>query len=252
MRFFEKYFGELDTVETTGEANVLCPFPHKQSDGTYRKEEVPSAHINPDKGTFHCKVPNCQSKEVAGPGGGLSEAGFLAAIQGVSYGQATKIIATMEGNKDKTEKWEVWQQKLKDSIAVMGNPAMFLDMIGLLDIKLVDSLRLGYKGTGIVFPVFIFGEYMGACDYNPMPEEGQKKAILDKGMGNAIFPFDLWREDTRDTYLCAGFKDAAMARLHGLNAITFTHGEGSFPKLYKNMFKGRKVYICYDLSLIHI
>ena len=246
MRFFEKFFGELNIVETTGEANVLCPFPHKQPDGSYHKETIPSAHINPDKGTFHCKVPNCQSKEIAGPKGGLSEAGFLAAIQGISYGEATQIIATMDSNIKYTEQWETWHEKLMEAFEHLRGPAITLYGIGLADKELIKELRLGYKGNGIVFPVFIYGEYMGACDYQPDPEEGQKKAILDKGMGQAIFPFDLWVNDDRDTYLCAGFKDAAMARLHGLNAITFTHGEGSFPKLYKRLFKGRKVYICYD------
>lgn len=242
MRFFEKFFGDMDISAATGEAHVTCPFPHKNSDGTYYYESNSSAHISTSKSTFHCKVPHCQSKKHAGPKGGLSEAGFMAALQGISYGEATQIVATMEGHSEETDSWHIWQEKLKNNDVI----EVYLQMIGLDNEKLIEELKLGYRGRGIVFPVFIFGEYMGACDYNPMPNDGEIKASLDKGMGQAVFPFDLWREDDRDTYLCAGFKDAAMARLQGLNACTFTHGEGSFPKMYKHSFKGRKVYICYD------
>jgi hypothetical protein len=151
----------------------------------------------------------------------------------------------MESQEAATDQWSVWEQNFKD------NPLMesYLKDIGLdveEDKELIESLRLGYRGKGIVFPTFVFGEYMGACDYNPHPEEGQRKAILDKGMGQVIYPYDLWMDDGRDTFLCAGFKDATIARKHGLNAITFSHGEGSFPKLYKRSFKDRKVFICYD------
>lgn len=241
MRFFEKYFGsDWNVKEVTGEAHVKCPFPHFYNDGTAYLEENASAHINTERGLFHCKNPGCESKKLGGPKGGLSEAGFMQAIQGITYGEASRLLSEMEEYAEATEQWNVWMDKLAESELMQVE----LEMLGIKGVE--QELKLGYKGNGIVFPVFIFGEYMGACDYNPNPPEGQKKAILDRGMGQAIFPFDLWREDERDTYLMAGFKDAAIARKNGLNAVTFTHGEGSFPKLYKHSFKGKKVYICYD------
>jgi hypothetical protein len=240
MRFFNKYFRDtMHISDATGEAHVRCPFPHQRPDGQVYMESTASAHINTSQSVFHCKNPSCPSRKNS-PKGGLSEAGFMAHIQGITYGEAVRLLIEMEDNVENTDEWATWQENLKNSVFMMTQ----LEMLGLEGME--DKLRLGYKGNGIVFPVFIYGEYMGACDYNPDPPEGMRKAVLDKGMGQAIFPFDLWREDERDTYLCAGFKDAAIARKHGLNAITFTHGEGSFPKLYKRSFKGRKVYICYD------
>ena len=38
----------------------------------------------------------------------------------------------------------------------------------------------------------------------------------------------------------------AIARANGFNAITFTGGENSFPKLFKKSFKGKTIYIAYD------
>jgi hypothetical protein len=246
MRFFEKFFGsDIHISDGTGQWHVKCPFPHKNSDGSTYIESNASAHIDPIKAVFHCKVPNCTSKDHGSAKGGMSETSFMAAKQNMTYGEAVKIIKTMEVHESDTDQWSVWEDKFK------SNPLMetYLKDIGLdveEDKELIESLRLGYRGKGIVFPTFVFGEYMGSCDYNPHPEEGQRKAILDKGMGQVIYPYDLWLEDDRDTFLCAGFKDATIARKHGLNAITFSHGEGSFPKLYKRSFKGRKVFICYD------
>lgn len=246
MRFFEKFFGsDVHISNSTGEWHVRCPFPHKNSDGSTYMESNSSAHVNPDKSTFHCKVPNCKSKDFGTAKGGLSETSFMAALQNLSYAEAIQIIKTMEGYEEETDSWSTWENNfqstpIKDKL---------LGMVGLdaeEDAELIESLRLGYRGRGLVFPTFIYGEYMGSCDYTSEPEEGQRKALLEKGMGQAIYPFDLWREDERDTYLCAGFKDATIARKNGLNAISFSHGEGSFPKLYKRMFTGKKIFICYD------
>jgi hypothetical protein len=241
MRFFEKFFGSDMNTNTLGEATVLCPFPHYLEDGSYYKETNASAHINTEKGLFHCKNPNCQSWKLGGPKGGLSEPGFMAVMQGLTYGEATRLLAEMSGNERSTSTWDAHHENLKKSEVMMG----YVDMLGL-DAEFVEEYNLGYRGNGIVFPAFVYGEYMGSCDYNPYPLEGNQKAVLDTGMGQVIWPFDIWREDDRDTFLCAGFKDAAIARKNGLNAITFSHGEGSFPKLYKRSFKGRKVFICYD------
>lgn len=245
MRFFEKFFGtDLNISDSTGEAHVRCPFPHSYEDGTEYYETNASAHISTTKSTFHCKVPSCQSRKHT-PKGGLSEASFMSVLQGLSYGEAIRIMKTMEGNQQETDTWSKWEEQLQIS---PSGPTL-MEQIGFdmeEDAELIKELRLGFRGKGIVFPTFVYNEYMGACDYNPAPEEGQHKAILDKGMGQVIYPFDLWVDDDRDTFLCAGFKDAAIARKNGLNAITFSHGEGSFPKLYKRSFKGKTVYICYD------
>ena len=38
----------------------------------------------------------------------------------------------------------------------------------------------------------------------------------------------------------------AIARANGFNAITFTGGEQSFPKLFKASFKNKHIYLVYD------
>ena len=67
--FFEYYFSEYDFEKK--ETAVCCPFPHHTESGVEYQETIPSAHINLDKGVFHCKV--CEK--------GLSEVSFISEIK---------------------------------------------------------------------------------------------------------------------------------------------------------------------------
>lgn len=226
MEFFKKYF-KLDELSPlgNGEYAVRCPFDHRDQYGNLYKETHPSAHINPDKSLFHCKV--CAI--------GLSEPSFLSKVEGISYKDALITLKLLE--KSDMSDWDIKVQNLRSSETTMN----LVRKLGLDSV--VSSLKLGYSGDGIDFPVFMYGELLDVRTYNP---EGQPKVKGRYGGKNLIVPFDLWREDPRDTVLAAGEKDMAIFRANGFNAITFTGGEQSFPKLFKASFKGRKIYIVYD------
>lgn len=224
MSYFLKYFGENNYVSDQREMFVKCPFPHTDPDtGIEYFETRPSAHVNLDKNVYHCKV--CKSQH--------SEVSFYAAINQVSYRQALELIDL----SDKTvDTWTQNEELLEKSEA----PKKLIRDFGWENIY--KDLRLGYEGAGISFPIFMNDVFMGSCRYVP---EGNPKTKLSKGIKNLIFPYDLWDRE-KETLLVAGFKDCATARSYGYNAITFTHGEGSLPKLFKNVFKGKKIYIIYD------
>jgi len=226
MKFFTKYF-KLERQDTmdNGEYSVCCPFPHKDQYGNEYTESNASAHINPEKAVFHCKVCDV----------GMSEAVFIQKMEGISYKEALKTIQLMEREIIGGD-WQVRVDNLKNS------PIMNLvDSLGLASV--VDMLRLGFTGDGIEFPVFMYGELMDVRTYSP---DSNPKVKGKAGGTNLIVPFDLWRTDKRETILAAGEKDMAILRSLHFNAITFTGGEQSFPKLFKASFKDRHVYIMYD------
>lgn len=226
MKFFTKYFKlQEQTPMDNGEYVVLCPFPHKDQFGNDYYESHASAHINPEKSVFHCKV--CDK--------GYSEPAFLQHIEGVSYKEALKTIKMME-NELYGGDWQVRVDNLKNS-GIMA----LVEKLGFTSV--IDALGLGFSGDGIEFPVFMYGELMDIRTYNP---ESQPKVKGLPGSTNLIVPFDLWREDDNSTILAAGEKDMAILRANHFNAITFTGGEHSFPKLFKASFRGRHVYIMYD------
>lgn len=226
MEFFKKYFKDKMHEYDTGELSVLCPFPHKDEKGNPYYEAVPSAHINPDKSVFHCKVCDV----------GLSEANFLAKIQGISYKDALVLLKDMEAHHK--DDWTQLHENFINSTEVRKQ----WNELGL-SLETAQQLQIGYEGEGFSFPVYIFGELLDIRNYS----KGRKPKVMSrKGAKNLLLPFDLWREDDRPTILCAGEKDMAIARQNGFNALTFTGGEQAFPKLFKHSFKGKKFYIAYD------
>lgn len=219
-----KYFGENNHISEQNEMFVKCPFPHTDPEtGKAYQETRPSAHINIKKSVFHCKV--CKTHH--------SEVSFFAAMHKMSYRQALEIVNHADKVIDNwTGKEELLAKtsKVQELIKSFGWENVYKD------------LRLGYEGAGISFPVLMNDVLMGSCRYTP---NGEPKTILSKGAKNLIFPYDLWERD-KNTLLVAGFKDCTTAISKGFNAISFTHGEGSLPKLFKHAFKGKKIYIAYD------
>lgn len=226
MQFFTQYFKlEGVTPSTQGEYSVLCPFDHKDQAGKPYKETNASAHINEDSSLFHCK--SC--------GNGISEINFISRIEGITYKDAIQFLRVLEDSE--SSDWTIRQENLRGNLSLVHD----IEQMGFSN--QIEPLRLGYTGSGIDFPVFVYDQLLDVRTYSP---KGTTKVMSQSGAKNLILPFDLWREDDRPTILCAGEKDMAISRAMGFNAITFTGGEMSFPKLFKHSFKGRDVYITYD------
>lgn len=222
--FFEDYF-EIDG--TTTETNVICPFPHRTINGITYLESNPSAHVNTQDRVFHCK--SC--------GVGHNETSFIQQILGCSFIYAKRLL-----NCFKTDEYLLqWKQdtKLSETSKALANS------LGISDEVLAELHVASSDTDSLMFPAFMYDHLIDVRKYNP----GCKPKI--KGRTNCpaglIIPFDIWRESpiNRVTVLCAGEKDMAVARSHGLNAITFTGGEQSRPKILEP-FRDRVVAICYD------
>ena len=226
MSFFEVYFS--DATFAKEETAVCCPFPHHTESGLEYFETNPSAHINLDKGLFHCKV--C--------GEGLSEVGFIAKVLGTTFEKATELQRAFKNSEDVFD----WETNLK-------RPDNIIELISSLGIsdEVRDDLKLGTEmGEEISFPVIIYNRLLDVRSYRPGLKEGKIRSRYGATSG-LIIPFDLWRESdkTKWTILCAGEKDMAVARSKGFNAITLTGGERALPILLEE-FRDRKVAICYD------
>jgi hypothetical protein len=196
--------------------------------------------VNLEKGMFHCKT--CRAEERFG-NGGLTELDFISAYYGIPRKDAILYMnrtANVGGADAK-----VWENREKN---LHGSP-VFMDVLTKrrgLSIKTIKEARLGSVGDGIQYPVFIFGELADIRTYSP---DQVPKMRGTKGSTTLIFPFDSWYTDDRPTLLVGGENDALVGRELGFNAITFTGGEGSVPSaMFLNMFKGKTVYICYDMD----
>ena len=93
--FFSWYFNS-PTLKANGEANVCCPFEHDKGYDTR-----PSAHINLDKGLFHCKTCHAEGRS-----GGMSEIGFISSLYGISYEQAVAYLGKFSDYEELPDAWE--------------------------------------------------------------------------------------------------------------------------------------------------
>ena len=223
--FFEYYFDEYDFSKK--ETAVCCPFPHHTASGHEYQETIPSAHINLDKGLFHCKV--CDK--------GLSEVAFIAEILGCSYESAIKISKMFTTKEDRfTWKDNTISPEIQELCLRLG-----------ISKKVIEELELKTElGDEIAFPVFLYGKVVDVRSYRPQDRANKIRSRVGTTTG-MIIPFDIWRQTPEDkwTIICAGEKDMAVTRSNGFNAITLTGGEKALPKII-NPFRNRKVAICYD------
>ena len=206
---------------------MCCPFPHHTESGFEYKETNPSAHINLDKGLFHCKV--CDK--------GLSETAFISELFGCSYEAAIKISKLFTTRED----LHTWKQlTLSDEIK---NKCLTL---GISE-EVIESLNLRTEfGDEIGFPVLMYNKVVDVRSYRPQ-DRANKIRSRNGTTSGLIIPFDLWvnTPESKWTVICAGEKDMAVTRSNGFNAITLTGGEKALPKII-NPFKNRKIAICYD------
>lgn len=230
MIFFQNYFGDVDfnNANEQGEVAVTCPFLHTTSDGRKYLETVPSAHINVEKGVFHCKA--CGEKH--------SEASLFVAKAGVPYAKAVEIINELETNFI-VANWNVAVNALKTH-----SPSQALLKKLKISQSAADFLKIGFEGEGISFPVFVYGQLMDVRKYRP----DQRPKVLSRANTSAgyIVPDVALLKDNESILLCAGEKDMSIARSNGFNAFTLTGGEMSIPHTFGYAFRGHKVYIVYD------
>lgn len=227
MSFFSGFFG---IIAENGEQQVCCPFPHKTPTAQLEYFETrPSAHVNTLKHLFHCKA--C--------GRGYNEEQFIENILGCSNVDAVKVLKCFEAGEDNI----CWLQNRHLSDA----GKQLAKQLGIQE-EVATQLQLatptGAEGS-LMFPVVAYDTVIDIRTYTPGGDPKVKsKPNATNGL---IIPYDIWRRShtTRVTIVCAGEKDMAVARSHGLNAITLTGGEQAIPK-FLNCFKDRMVAICYD------
>lgn len=223
--FFEHYFEEYDFSKR--ETAVCCPFPHRTESGFEYTETNPSAHINLDKGLFHCKV--CDK--------GLSETAFISELLGCSYESAVKIAKLFTTRED-VYTWK--QLELTDEIKELCQRFNITQ-------EVIDELLLKTEvGDEIAFPVIMYNKVVDVRSYRPQDRANKIRSRVGSTSG-LIIPFDVWvnTPESKWTIICAGEKDMAVTRSVGFNAITLTGGEKALPKII-NPFRNRKIAICYD------
>lgn len=224
--FFEEYFskrGEDIQANAQNEVIVRCPFPHDKGLDTKA-----SASFNTERRIYKCFTCAAEDRE-----SGMSETSFIAKVYDTTYENANKFKRLLMD--------EAYTEQLTTNL-LESSMKDYLNGRGITD-EIIKEYKLGYKGDGIIYPVFVDGLLYDTRTYRPNSEP---KIKSKKGAKALLFPYDQWIADERDTVLTAGENDTLIARKMGFNAVETTLGEGSVPHILLNKFRGKKVYIAYD------
>ena len=251
LHFFEDYIktmfeqNKVDTMfpDEKGNIQMCCPFLHTKKEfdaNTWEEKEVqyyenvPSSSVNLEMRVFHCFTCDRTYKEME----------FAQEVTGKDKESLIREYTTKEELKSDTENWNTTQHKF-----LLDNKEV-LEKLYALKIRLdvIENLSLGYVMNCLAIPVFKNGSLINIARYNinKIPDKPKNEYNKNANTGD-IVPFDIWKNDFRDTIICEGEKDMIVARSQGFNAITLTGGsQASLQNDYIDYFKNRKVYICYD------
>lgn len=251
LHFFEDYIKSMydnNRIETMfpddkGNVPMCCPFIHTRKEfdsATWGEkevqyyEEVPSSSINLNMRVFHCFTCDRTYKEME----------FAQMMLNKDKESIIREYTTKEELKNDTLNWEENQHKF-----LLENKDVLDKLYNLkINQETINELKLGYITNSLATPVFKNGELINIARYNINKIPNKPKNEYNKNANSGdIIPFDIWKNDFRNTIICEGEKDMIVARSQGFNAITLTGGaQSNLQKDYLSYFKGRSVYICYD------
>lgn len=251
LHFFEDYIKSMyenNKIETMfpddkGNVPMCCPFIHTKKEfdsNTWEEkevqyyEQVPSSSINLDMRVFHCFTCDRTYKEIE----------FAQMVLNKDKESIIREYTTKEELKNDTLNWEENQHKF-----LLENKDVLDKLYNLkINQETITELKLGYIANNLATPVFKNGDLINIARYNINKTPNKPKNEYNKNANSGdIIPFDIWKNDFRNTIICEGEKDMIVARSQGFNAITLTGGaQSNLQKDYLSYFKGRNVYICYD------
>lgn len=229
--FYKRFFQDLEKKAQ------ICPF---------HDDKGPSLSLNLEKGVYYCHA--CKA------GGDKYE--FWKRTHDVDFTTAVKAIAKeyqiVDGQQPQTSNDnELLQRVLKHHRAI-GERKDILEVLASRGINrdTITKYRLGWqeREKRLWIPCFEGGDIAALRKYDLKHIYPGRKFTSIKGKNQTIlFPLQVIR-DFNTVWLMAGEPDCLTALSIGLAAVTFTNGEGKYNEAYLPYFKGKNVYICFDVD----
>ena len=271
-----KVLTELLKVEVTDKGNdwrTLCPF---------HDDEHPSLNVQKEEGTLYCFVCNhtgslfdlvMELKDVRYKDAEALLADFLGvdptgmtALAPPSHVRAKK--KTIDERDDEAE-IEAASRPPIDPALVAGWHANLTTRYPLqhgyltttlhLSEHLLKEFQIGFDGERYTIPVKDeTGTIVNVRRYNPDAPDAEDKmknyyqvdptvGVVSYGRPARLFPMSAFGEGD-EIILVEGEKDCLVARNHGFNAVTTTGGAAKWRTKWNELFRGKRVYICYDMD----
>jgi len=223
LSFYQKYFPNL--TGNTRKINVLCPF---------HEDKKPSLSLDLESGLWYCH--SCQR--------GGDHFLFYMKYHNCSFTKAKNdIVGNAEFHVLTDTEVEDAHQKLLDA----ENIQKLLLLKRGWNLETIKKYELGWSEERVLIPIRdANGKLLNIRKYDVFHRTKQKFTGIKGYNQIRLWPQEALKEST--VVICAGEPDAILARQHGINAITFTGGEGAFRQELLPAFQDKKVYIVYDID----
>lgn len=113
----------------------------------------------------------------------------------------------------------------------------------------IDEYQIGWDGFRYTIPIRDeHGELVNVRRYDPKKNDKNKMISWGEGHGKArIYGIELLLDpEVKEVVFCEGEWDRLVALQMGLPAITHTAGAMTFDRRWAPLFKGKRVFFCYD------
>lgn len=244
INYFEFYEKFIENIRESDENQFIgiCPF---------HTDKAPSFSFNSESGLWKC---------FAGCGEGNIFT-FIADKEHIT--ESNKAISFIE----KTLGIKLSHKKVIDKNTPIRYHKALLKNFGALEwmqdkrgleVQTLIDYQIGIKKDRITIPVY---DQAGDCRNirlyawgNNKVKATQKMISYWTGSGKskirygAVRLYPIQNLDKVGIVLCEGEMDALLLNQQGFNAITVTGGAGSFKMEWCELFKNKKVYICFDID----
>jgi 5S rRNA maturation endonuclease (ribonuclease M5) len=263
----------LDVTDKGNDWRTLCPF---------HDDEHPSLNVQKDEGTLYCFVCNHtgslfdlvmelndvrykEAESLLADFLGVDPTGTTALAPPK---KATVLRKTSDDRDDEAEAEAASRPPIDPVLVESWHNALwttyhrqhgYLTTTLQLSENVIKQFKIGFDGERYTIPVKDeTGTIVNVRRYNPDAPDSEDKmknyyqvdpktGIIAYGRPARLFPMEALGEGD-EIILVEGEKDCLVARNNGFNAMTTTGGAAKWRKKWNDLFRGKRVYICYDMD----
>lgn len=224
---------------------VTSYFPEWEPDGLvpcpFHNDTKASLHINPT-GKAYCHAGGCgaQAKDIVA---------LVAQLDNMTQREVRDALYREIVNALPESQVRAFHRRL-----MREKPAIkYLTKDRNISLAVLEEFRIGLDPTDLRITVPIVDMFGSCVNMRRIKWHGSngvcdEKVINIKGRGEIrLFPEPCLVTERR-IVLCEGELDCLCARSHGLPGVTWTGGCGNWNIKYEKLFKGKAVWVAYDLD----
>lgn len=233
-----------DLTETGPDQFVgKCPF---------HDDNKSSFVLNIETGLSYCLAGCSDETSGASKKGGWDVISFYQKIADCNFPTAVKHFCDITGIPFKAEDFKIIPEDVADTYHknLLGNQTAldFLLEKRFINSATIERFKLGFDRGKITIPIRDrHGAILNIRKYNKDGDGKNKMLSYKAGYGaSRIFPIENLKHDS--ILICEGEMDTLLANQQGYRAITGTTGAVTWRSEWNELFKGKTVFICYDMD----